>query len=1610
MSDRRIVTFKAGYWYHEEIDGETIIHVGGRTADNKSVHVLIKHFTPFIYVELPRRIGWNKAKAQAFFHYLQRSMKSEGPIAMSLHAKYRLHYKKKIYTMFLSFPTDGAARKLQRKCSNARGFAVPGLGSFQGQEFKVHESNIDPVLKFTAAKKIKLSDWIQIRETIDSEEIDLNDEERKFTTADIDMYANWQDVSPVESESLENVFVPPKYCSFDIECNSKNHNSKLPNAEIPENVVFQIAMVFGFLGAESDTRHRILLSLGHPRQNRIENCDELFTFANENELLLYFSHLIQKHNPDIFIGYNIMKFDWNYMIKRAEIGGIYLQFAHLGRVMGKRADIRTISWSSSAYGEQKFSYFECHGRTNVDVLLEVERNFRLPKYTLDTVSEYFLSKKKDDVSPRGLFMLFQLTKEILPQVYNKNINIRDLLLHRKRIQEIFPIRKCQGIVKDYRARLLTARVKDFPDLCCEAMEITGKYCVQDTILPIELAEKLNLWTSMEEMSNVTNVPVSYLHTRGQQIKVLAQIYRRTIRQNIVIPNIPRTDKTEKYQGAMVVEANEGDYDLVATLDFASLYPTVIEAYNICYTTILEDSDDTPESEWHVLDWEDHVGCEHDLQKRKRKAEDVMCRHHRYRYRKVKYIIDENGNVERKFEGIMPSLERDLLAARKIYKKEMFKVQARIKMHKGTASEDDLEYYKKMGWEIIKPGSLGKNEAKMAEIVFNVLNAKQLAVKVSANSVDRKTPIPCKINGEFQYLHIEELFNTEEFEIDEYGNEICYLTKNILVWTDRGWTDVKYVFRHKAPAIMHRVITNTGCVNVTKDHSLLNEEGGKVKISNIEKRLLHVGTPLSKDSSDFILPNFVNDVKFNSSYQLETREERDAFIHGILMSGKCDDVRITGNYDRLPVYILNSTYDIRLAFFLGYCSNVGDSNSMVVKGELIAAGIMNIAKSVGYHVKLKSVDFDRFEFEFSKSPVDCCDEIYSIVDFETNSTDYVYDIETKNHHFAAGVGDLIVHNSAYGAMGVMNGMIPLIAGAASVTAMGRRLITMAIDIIKKEYPFVKLVYGDTDSCMIHFTGKTLQESFDYAIEASNVATHQLKCHIIGVPIDHKVGGVPIENASSKEPKFLKLPYKDQCAILDYESCPIDLEFENMYLRFLLLTKKRYVATIVNRKGEITGHTKKGVVLTRRDNSKYLRDTYGEMTTGILERKSEKEVMYSLYDRIHMLFTRQIPITHLIIYMGIKSIISYAKSRKEKKGRVVVSQVPIDINGDVIDDPIGPLDPRLVYPNYPQVILALKMIRRGEDIPPNTRLEYIYTKVPNAQHQGEKAEDYTYYKENKDIENLQPDELHYIEKQLMKPITELLTVKYAKGIVPYVSFEDNFRDRMNKLNDLHRYRVASITIYNKKRPSGDWKDEEAIIGWDVLKNEGYDIDYFNYGINLVEDKRFETYTYKKYVGQSTYILDQIKYEKGPNAISKERYPEFYNLCLQIKSVHCIDVCHKDFGLTRRRWKKPTYTGEKLRNNLEVVMINDSLSKKGIPKGAIGKIIDRTDLGSKGCEKYVYSILFKEYSDLIVNDIPRKSFTTFTYKDGNVMKDIFNYRMWFSDVISQIEKFSSIVKFIE
>mgnify|MGYP003352087568 CR=1 FL=1 len=118
------------------------------------------------------------------------------------------------------------------------------------------------------------------------------------------------------------------------------------------------------------------------------------------------------------------------------------------------------------------------------------------------------------------------------------------------------------------------------------------YCIQDTVLPHLLMEKLCQIQNVVEMAKACWVPLAFLSERGQQIKVFSQMAKKARELNFIIPTI-RVAKTvlgddDGYQGATVLEAQTGAYyGPITALDFASLYPSIMRAHNLCFSTYVD---------------------------------------------------------------------------------------------------------------------------------------------------------------------------------------------------------------------------------------------------------------------------------------------------------------------------------------------------------------------------------------------------------------------------------------------------------------------------------------------------------------------------------------------------------------------------------------------------------------------------------------------------------------------------------------------------------------------------------------------------------------------------------------------------------------------------------------------------------------------------------------------------------------------------------------------------------------------------------------------------------------------------------------------------------------
>ncbi|KAG6854025.1 DNA-directed DNA polymerase delta [Blastosporella zonata] len=350
-------------------------------------------------------------------------------------------------------------------------------------------------------------------------------EPKKKSHCQIEINVRWDAFVSHAPEGSWSKIAPLRILSFDIECAGRK--GIFPEAQM--DPVIQIANMVTRQGEQTPFIRNIFT---------LNTCShivgsQVLSFKDEDKMLQAWRDFVEEVDPDVVIGYNIAGFDFPYLMDRAKALKAN-KFPYLGRLKNLKTEVKNTHFSSKAYGQRDSKETTLDGRLQLDVLQFMQREHKLRSYTLNSVCAQFLGEQKEDV-------------------------------HHSVITEL------QNGTPESRRRLAV-------------------YCLKDAYLPQRLLDKLMCFVNYIEMARVTGVPFNYLLSRGQSIKVLSQLFRKANADGYVIPALKGEGSDEQYEGATVIEPKKGYYDVpIATLDFSSLYPSIMMAHNLCYTTLLDKS-------------------------------------------------------------------------------------------------------------------------------------------------------------------------------------------------------------------------------------------------------------------------------------------------------------------------------------------------------------------------------------------------------------------------------------------------------------------------------------------------------------------------------------------------------------------------------------------------------------------------------------------------------------------------------------------------------------------------------------------------------------------------------------------------------------------------------------------------------------------------------------------------------------------------------------------------------------------------------------------------------------------------------------------------------------
>ena len=268
-----------------------IIHVFGRTNDDKSVYAKVTGYTPYFYIGLPNK--WenlNKLDIKKKLALLEEWLKSRynNKIwSQYKEALLRIDYIKSKKPEGFTYDVGtneekkfGFARLVFNNSDGMKKYSmffekndVPVIYNCTTKptQFKLYEANLLPMLRCFHIRKISGCSWVSI-ESNKYDEIDNND---KKSHCDIEVAVNWENLNPIKKDSN----APFKIASFDIEVFS--HDGQFPQAHRKLDQIIQIGITYTRIGQSLPYR-KWIACLKDTNNVKVVN---VVSFENEDELI-----------------------------------------------------------------------------------------------------------------------------------------------------------------------------------------------------------------------------------------------------------------------------------------------------------------------------------------------------------------------------------------------------------------------------------------------------------------------------------------------------------------------------------------------------------------------------------------------------------------------------------------------------------------------------------------------------------------------------------------------------------------------------------------------------------------------------------------------------------------------------------------------------------------------------------------------------------------------------------------------------------------------------------------------------------------------------------------------------------------------------------------------------------------------------------------------------------------------------------------------------------------------------------------------------------------------------------------------------------------------------
>lgn len=493
---------------------------------------------------------------------------------------------------------------------------------------------------------------------------------------------------------------------------------------------------------------------------------------DERHLITTFLSLFNTYNPDIIAGYNTNQFDFPYLQGRCKVLGISPKCTRDNR-----------EW----YIRNRFDGgidVTITGRVVVDLLPIIRANYSLNRYNLATAAS-LVNYEKLDVSPREM----------------RNAYLGDY---------------------------------------SESWDKVIAYSDRDAELVMKLLLDLKLVDKYIAISSVSGTLLQDVVNLGQTKLIDNLIIREFKKHGRVMNMRPKINEDEEddevgYTGGSVLEPETGLHEHIITMDYTSLFPSIMRAYNICPTMIIKDEQ-----------------CDE------------------------KVVLGNNVEFSTKHVGIVPQILERLFNERVQYKTMM-------KTTKDTTlynQYDNMQYALKILLNSVY-GMFGFTRARLYDVdiassVTYVARDTLLKTKtvieenpnlrvIAGDSVIGSRCVTIRKNGFINVMPIEKLFGSV---VSNIGDKEYSTIDNCEALTHLGWKPIKSIMRHKTDKKIYRVGQKFGESITTEDHSFMSSELKEVKPIDMDQyKMYKCDVPAPENRIDSIdLYEYIKHFRIETEYK------------------------------------------------------------------------------------------------------------------------------------------------------------------------------------------------------------------------------------------------------------------------------------------------------------------------------------------------------------------------------------------------------------------------------------------------------------------------------------------------------------------------------------------------------------------------------------------------------------------------------------------------------------------------------------------------------------------------------------------------------------------------